>query len=596
VEVTRLFDLLDHTKEKYQDKFVLAHKEKGQWKTFNIEEYIQESNFVSYGLLAKGIKKGDVIATVSNNRVEWNFLDMGISQIGGIHLAIYPTISTEEYEYILCHAKPKFIFVSDKSLYSKIQPIANKVEEIEMVYTINEVSETPNWQEIVNLGKDNEYKFKELLGKIKENIHPDDVAAITYTSGTTGSPKGVMISHNNYLSNAIATSYVHGTKAGSRTLSFLPLSHVYERMLNYHFQYKGIAIYYAENLGTISENLNEISPEIFTSVPRVLELTYNKILAKGKELPWLQKKIFFWAVNLGYRYADDLKNSFLYRIQLAIARKLIFSKWKAALGGKLNIVVSGGASLQTKIARIFWAAGVHVLEGYGLTETSPVIAVANLSRREIKLGTVGPILDGVQVKFANDGELLCKGPNIMKGYYKQPELTAEVIDSEGWFHTGDIAILEDGKYLRITDRKKEIFKLNNGKYVAPQSIENKLKESFFIEQAMVIGENEKFASAIITPDYSFLYTWCSEHLVEYKNNAELINQSEVILCYQKEVNRINKTLGAAEQIKRFRLVTDEWTPQSGELSPTLKLKRRIIMAKYKDIIEQIYSIDNSIEN
>jgi long-chain acyl-CoA synthetase len=596
VEVTRLFDLLDHSKEKYQDKFVLAHKQKGEWKTFDIEEYIQKSNWVSYGLLAKGIQKGDIIATVSNNRVEWNFLDMGFYQIGAIHLAIYPTISTEEYEYILCHAKPKIIFVSDKSLYNKIQPIANKVDEIDIVYTINSVTDAPNWQEIVDLGKNNEQKFKNSLIQIKNSIESDDIAAITYTSGTTGNPKGVMISHQNYLSNAIATSHVHQTGPGSRTLSFLPLSHVYERMLNYHFQYKGISIYYAENLGTISENLNEISPEIFTSVPRVLELTYNKILTKGKELPWLQKKIFFWAVNLGYRYSDDLNNRFLYRFQLFIARKLVFSKWMTALGGKLRIVVSGGASLQTKIARVFWAVGIHVLEGYGLTETSPVIAVANLTRREIKLGTVGPILEGVEVKFAKDGELLCKGPNIMKGYYKQPELTAEVIDSEGWFHTGDIAILEDNKYLRITDRKKEIFKLNNGKYVAPQSIENKLKESFFIEQAMVIGENEKFASAIITPDYSFLYTWCSEHLVEYQNNAELINQAEVVSCYQKEVNRINKTLGAAEQIKRFRLVTDEWTPQSGELSPTLKLKRRIIMAKYKDIIEQIYNVDSLIEN
>jgi long-chain acyl-CoA synthetase len=595
VEVSRIFDLLQYSKEQYNLDVVLAHKRKGKWETFSIDQYINASNYVSYGLLALNIKKGDVIATVSNNRAEWNFIDMGMSQIGAVHLSIYPTISSEEYSYILKHAEPKILIVSDKSLYEKLKPIASEINSISIIYTINEVENANNWVEISDLGKKHEAEFQQELIDIKASIQPDDLCALTYTSGTTGLPKGVMISHYNYLSNAIATTKVHNTKPGSKALSFLPLSHVYERMMNYHFQHKGISIYYAESLATISDNLQEISPDLFTSVPRVLELTFNKILAKGKELPFLKKALFFWAVRVGYKYDTLQKGTLFYRAELAIARKLIFRQWINGLGGKLRIIVSGGACLQTKIARVFSAAGLNLLEGYGLTETSPVIAVANQITREIKLGTVGPILEGVQVKFAEDGEILCKGPNIMMGYYKQPELTAEVIDNEGWFHTGDIGVLEDNKFLRITDRKKEIFKLSNGKYVAPQAIENKLKESMFIEQALVIGENEKFASALISPNFSYLKSWGAHHKIQLNNNNDTIGNPVIIKRIQKEVNSINQRLGKTEQIKKFKLVADEWTPNSGELSPTLKLKRKVVFEKYKTLIDQIYACSSTAD-
>lgn len=587
MEVKRIFDLLEFARQKFPDKTILAHKRKGKWETFNIEEYIKWSNWVSLGLMAKGVVKGDIIATVTNNRAEWNFLDMGISQVGAIHLAIYPTIGVEEYQYILQHAEPKIVFVSDKALYAKIKKVADEIPSIQLVYCINEVEDAPNWTEVTTLGEQNIENLLE-LEKIKDSVLPDDIASITYTSGTTGIPKGVMISHDNYLSNAISTSKVHFAGSDCRSLSFLPLSHVYERTFSYHCQYKGIAVYYAESLATIVENLNEVKPQLFSSVPRVLEVIFTRIIGKGKDLPLFKKIIFFWAVRLGYRFNDNLKNSFWYNQKLKLARKLVFEQWKKGLGGNIQVVIAGGAALQTKMARVFWAAGINVLEGYGLTETSPVIASGNLVRDEVKLGTVGVVLEGVEVKIADDGEVLCKGPNVMKGYYKQPEQTAEVIDSEGWFHTGDIGVFEDGKYLRITDRKKEIFKLNNGKYIAPQSLENKLKESFFIEQVMVIGENEKFASAIISPNFSFLHNWCAIHKVNYRDNKELITLKPVLARFQREVNEINKTVGAAEQVKRFRLVTEEWTPFSGELSPTLKLKRRVIIERYKDLVDQIY--------
>lgn len=587
MEVTRVFDLLEYSRQLFPNKVILAHKRKGKWETFNIEEYIKWTNWVSLGLLAKNINKGDIIATVTNNRAEWNFLDMGINQVGAIHLAIYPTISSEEYSYILEHAQPKLVFVSDKALYEKLKPITDNIESIDMLYVINEVEGADNWTQFIDLGKENSSQLSR-LEDIKATVKPDDISAITYTSGTTGIPKGVMISHNNYISNALSTAKVHTTDATSKALSFLPLSHVYERTLNYHYQCKGIAIYYAESLSTIVENLNEVKPQIFSSVPRVLEVIFSRIISKGKDLPLIKKMIFFWAVNLGYQFDDKLNNSYWYKQKLKLARKLIFSQWQKGLGGNVDIIISGGAALQTKIARVFWAAGFKVIEGYGLTETSPVIASGDLVKEQIKLGTVGIILEGVQVKFDVDGEILCKGPNVMMGYYKEPEKTAEIIDNEGWLHTGDIGVLEEGLYIRITDRKKEIFKLSNGKYVAPQMLENKLKESFFVEQVMVIGENEKFASALISPNFSYLHNWCSLHKINYRDNKELITLKPVIARFQKEVNEINKTLGVAEQIKRFRLVTEEWTPNSGDLSPTLKLKRRVIVEKYKDIIEQIY--------
>jgi long-chain acyl-CoA synthetase len=397
-----------------------------------------------------------------------------------------------------------------------------------------------------------------------------------------------MLSHKNFLSNVQASLYLFPLGPEDKSLSFLPLSHVYERMVSYYYQSKGVSIYYAENMGTIGDNLKELSPSVFVAVPRVIEKTYDKIIAKGKDLTGIKKQLFFWAVNLGYRYKEE-NNGFFYMIQLKIARKLIFSKWKAALGGNLKFIISGGAALQSRLARVFWAAGIPIYEGYGLTETSPVISANHtMEPHNLMFGSVGTVIKNIEVKIAEDGEILMRGPSLMQGYFKAPDLTAETIDPEGWFHTGDIGKFEKDRFLVITDRKKEMFKLSSGKYIAPQVIENKLKESFFIEQAMVVGENEKFVSALISPNFSFLHDWCARQQIHYENNQELIKIPDVIARYQKEINTFNNQSGSFEKIKRFRLVADQWTPQTGELSPTLKLRRRIIYNNYESILFEIY--------
>jgi len=592
MEITRTFELLDRYKELFSHKTdALAGKQNGEWIRYSAKEYIQNANWVSYGLLALGFKKGDKIATISNNRPEWNFMDLGMARIGIIHVPIYPTIGSEEYDYILKHSQVKAVIFSTQLIWNKIKTIVEKQKSIEKIFSFNEIEGISSWKEIVNEGKKNETKFLEQVNEIKAGIDTHDMVTLIYTSGTTGNPKGVMLSHNNLVTNFISTSKAHGLGHEHRTLSFLPLCHVYERMMNYHFQYKGISIYYAENLGTITTDIKEVKPHIFNTVPRLLEKVYDGIIGKGKNLPYLQKQVFFWAVNLGLKYKINRKNRPFYNPQLKIARKLVFNKWKEALGGEDMLIVSGGAALQERLAKIFWAAGMPVLEGYGLTETSPVIAVNHYTPLKCKFGTVGPVLENVEVKIAEDGEILCKGPNIMLGYYKEPELTKEAIDNEGYFHTGDIGMLDDEGYLKITDRKKEMFKTSGGKYVAPQVVENKLKESFFIDQLMVIGENEKFASALISPNFKFLHDWCSIHKVQYRDNKELVHLPEVTARYQKEINKYNQELGETEKIKRFRLVCEEWSPQTGELSPTQKLKRNVVYEKYKDIIAEIYQHD-----
>jgi len=593
MEVTRTFDILDLYREKNIKDDALAGKEDGVWVKYSSAQYVEIASQVSYGLLAFGLKKGDRIATISNNRPEWNFVDMGMSQAGFIHVPIYPTISAEEYAYILNHAEPSLVFISDKMLFEKISPICEKITSIKAIFTFNQVERSRNWKELLELGKKNEEKYRDELVKIKNSIKPGDMVTILYTSGTTGFPKGVMLTHDNLISNVKASVGVHPLDFRHRALSFLPISHVYERLLNYHFQYKGISIYYAESMATIAANAQEIKPDLFSTVPRLLEGIYDKIIGKGKDLSFPKKQIFFWAVNLGLRFEHNRKNGWWYHVRLKLADKLIFSKWRAVLGGNVQIMVSGAASLQPRLIRIFWAAGIKVLEGYGLTETSPVIAVNNLTTNEIMFGTVGPAVDRVQVRIAEDGEILCKGPNVMSGYYKEPGLTREAIDADGWFHTGDVGTLVDNKYLKITDRKKEIFKLSSGKYIAPQVIENKLKESFFIQQAMVVGENEKFASAIISPNFPFLHEWASRHEIKYLDNEELINLKEVNDRFQREVNDVNKFLGEHEKIKRIRLVKDEWTANTGELSPTLKLKRKPLYEKYEPILKEIYSAGKS---
>jgi len=588
MEVTRIFDLLDRYAEHYQKDDVLAGKKNGTWVKYSTDDYIQNSYYFSYGLLGLGFKRGDKIATVSNNRPEWNITDMGMMQVGVVHVPIYPTISLEDYEHILKHSDVKAIIISDKLLHDKLKGLIEKLQSIHHVFTINEVKGVRSWSEIIDIGKTLEDKYKEKVLKLKASIRPEELATLIYTSGTTGSSKGVMLSHQNIVSNFIATSYIQPLDHQHKVLSFLPLCHIYERMVNYKFQYKGISIYYAENFGTIPANMKEIKADGFNTVPRLLERVFDKIVAKGKDLTGIKKRIFFWALNLGLRYELNGANGHLYEAQLKIADKLVFSKWREALGGNVKIIVSGGSALQPRLARVFWAAGMRVIEGYGLTETSPVVAVNHTVWPKIKFGTVGPILEGVEVKFAEDGEILTKGPNLMLGYYKDPDYTKEVVDADGWFHTGDVGMLVDDKFLKITDRKKEIFKLSSGKYVAPQVIENKFKESIFIEQIMVVGENEKFASALISPNLEYLHSWATLHKLQFRDNKELVSSKVVIARYQKEVDGINKTLGEHERIKRFRLVCEEWSPQSGELSPTLKLKRSVIYNKYDSVLREIF--------
>jgi long-chain acyl-CoA synthetase len=593
MEATRIFDLLENYKNEFSYKAdAFAYKSDGIWIPVSSAEYVQNANLLSYGLLSMGLRPGDKIATVSNNRPEWNFMDMAMCQAGMIHVPVYPTISDADFSYVLNHCEPKILLVSDKQLYEKLKPIAAEVKSIQDVYSFNTIKESRNWKEISELGRVNELLKKDELETIKKSIKPDSLATIIYTSGTTGNPKGVMLSHTNIMENVNGIKQVFNFNDTHRTLSFLPVSHIFERTIDYYFQAKGVSIYYAESLGTIANNIKEIKPHILIAVPRVLESIYDKIIGKGKDLKGIKKQLFFWAVNLGLKFEFHHKNGWFYHFKLKIADKLIFTKWREAVGGNIRIIAVGGAALQPRLARVFNAAGIPLVEGYGMTETSPVIAVNNYDKGEVMVGTVGPIFPGMQVKILEDGEIMAKGPCIMMGYYREPEITKETIEDSGWLHTGDIGVMIDNKYLKITDRKKEMFKLSSGKYVAPQSIENIFKESFFIEQAFVFGENQKFASALISPNFQFLHNWCSKHDVKFRDNLDLIQIPQVVQRFQKEVNELNKRLGQAEQIKRFRLVQEEWTPVSGELSPTLKLKRRFLQEKYQTIIDEIFLVDN----
>lgn len=589
MEVNRIFDLLPYYKNKFKPKAdVLAGKENGKWVTYNIDHYIETANYISYALLKLGIKKGDTIATITTNRPEWNFLDMGISQTGAIHVPIYPTISESDYKYILKHAEVKLVFVSGKELLSKIEHILPEIPSLQDIYSFEDIDHVKNLDELISLGKDNPDPAK--LEVIKQGIKPEDIATLIYTSGTTGNPKGVILSHNNILSNVKSVYSFFPVDEGCKSLSYLPVSHVYERTNLYIYQYLGVSIYYAENMGTISDNIKEISPEIFTTVPRLLEKIYDKIIAKGMKLPGIKKSLFFWAVNLGLQYDLDKPNGLLYRLQLKLANKLIFSKWRDALGGKLRVAVSGGAALQPRLAKIFTAAGIPVLEGYGLTETSPVLAVNTFEIGGIKSGTVGKPIPGVEIKIASDEEILARGPNIMIGYFKEPELTKAAIDSDGWFHTGDLGRIEPEGHLKITGRKKALFKTAMGKYISPEHIENKLVESPFIDAALVIGENQKFAAALIVPDFAHLESWCQGEGIEYTSNEKMVKLPEIRKRILKEIERFNKELGSAEQIKKIVIMEAEWTIQSQELTANLKLRRKFICDKYRTAINSIFDI------
>ncbi len=591
--VTRIFDILPQLLEKYNKPNALAAKENlsagqavGKWRTYSTQEFVDNVNHLSYGLYNLGLDREDKIAIIANNRPEWNFADFAIQQVGGVSVPIYPTISEHDLTFILNDAKIKYVFVSSTDLFKKVKAVSENIPTIKEIYTFNKVDGAKHWSELVNDGKQNP-KAKE-IDAIKSTIKPNDLFSILYTSGTTGNPKGVMLSHNNLISNSIASQVLAPFESNWKALSFLPLNHVYERMLSTLYFYLGVSVYYAESIDTIGENLKEVQPQIFGTVPRLLEKVYDKIVAKGEEQTGIKKKLFFWALNLGLRYELHGANGWWYEFQLKIANKLVFTKWREALGGKVIAVASGGAALQPRLARVFQAARIIVLEGYGLTETSPVIAVNNFLPNGIKFGTVGTIIDKVTVKFAEDGEILVKGPNVMLGYFNRPDATAEAIDSDGWFHTGDIGILEDNRFLKITDRKKEIFKTSGGKYIAPMMIENRLKESPFIEQVMVIGENQKFASALIVPAFAHLKEYCKHNNIEYTSNEEIIKNPAIKAMIYEEVEKINKTLAQYETIKRPELLSREWSIENNEMTPKLSLKRKVIMAANKVLIDKIF--------
>jgi len=586
-DVTRLFDILPHYAHSFKPKNdVLAGKDNGQWVKYSIKDYISAADNISFGLLKLGVKPGDNVATISGGRPEWNLVDMGIQQAGAIHVPIYPTISEKDYKYILAHAGVKVIFISGWDTYRKIEHIVGDLEGLLGIYCFKETEGVKPIGELISLGMDNPEPAK--VDAIKAGIKTDDLATIIYTSGTTGHPKGVMLTHSNIISNFMAVKEIPPIGEEGRALSYLPLCHIYERMLVYLYQYLGISVYYAESPATVGDNLRDIKPHILSTVPRLLEKVFDRIMNSGRKLTGVKKMIFFWAVNVGKHYELYGAKGPYYKLKLAIARKLVFSKWQEALGGNLKVIVSGGAALHTRLAHIFWAAGIPVLEGYGLTETSPVIAVNNFEANGVKFGTVGPILKNTTVQIAEDHEILCKGPGLMQGYYKEPELTAAAIDKDGWFHTGDLGQIESEGHLKITGRKKEIFKTSFGKYVSPELVENMLKESAFIDALMVVGENQKYAAAIIAPDFNHLRSWCEIKGIPYTSNTEMVALERIQKRFQKEIHKYNKHLGATEQIKAFELLDSEWTVDSGELTATLKLRRTFLHGKYETVIDKLF--------
>ncbi len=583
--IQRLFDIPYYQLKTNPQDVMFSTKINGKWTAVSTQEFIDKVNATSRGLIAHGIEPGDKVGLVSSNRVEWNIMDIAIQQVGAIGVPIYPNISTKDYQYIFNDAGITLCCTGTDELYEKIKSIQPELPTLKYLFAFDRLEGAPFWEEIAEKG--GEVDHKEVEARMA-NIKNEDLATMIYTSGTTGNPKGVMLSHNNILSNVTACIPRIPAHKDSKSLSFLPVCHVYERMLHYLYIRIGCSIYFAESLETIGDNIREVQPDIFTAVPRLIEKVYAKIIAKGDELTGIKRSLFFWAVALGEEFEQEGKSGW-YKLKLAIARKLIFSKWKEALGGNVKAIASGAAALQPRLARIFMAAEIPILEGYGLTETSPVISV-NCLINGVKFGTVGTVIDGVEVKIAEDGEILAKGPNVMMGYYNQPEKTKEVLEDDGWFHTGDIGEMVDGKYLKITDRKKEIFKTSGGKYIIPQVMENKFKESRFIEQIMVIGEGKKHPAALIVPQYEFVQDWLKRKEIKLSDdsNASLIANQEVIDRIQEEVDHYNKGFGKFEQIKKFALLENEMAVETGELTPTLKLKRKIILEIHKAKVNEIY--------
>ena len=591
-QATRLFDCLAINVRENPLEDMLAAKEGGQWKKYSTATVKEMVDKLSAGLLSIGVGCGDMspegrdkVAILSKNRPEWIMLDLAVQQIGAILTPLYPTINVNELEFVLNDAQAKVVFVNDQDLYLKVLSLKDRLPQLKFIYTFEHVANAAHWKELLQASTP---ALIEQIPSISARIGGEDLATIIYTSGTTGTPKGVMLSHSNVMTNVKASLPCFPPGDNMRALSFLPLNHILERMVTYLYLYKGTAIYYAESMDTIGDNLKEVKPHLFTTVPRLLEKVYDKIMLKGNELTGTKRKLFFWAHSLAEKFEINTSLSPLYKFQLALANKLIFSKWREALGGNVKAIISGGAACQVRLIRIFTAARIVIMEGYGLTETSPVISVNRFDEHGREFGSVGPFIEGVEVKIAEDGEILCKGPNIMIGYYKRPDLTTEVMQGD-WFMTGDIGTFSSRGHLKITDRKKELFKTSGGKYVAPLPIESRLKESIFIEQTMVIGADRKFVSALIVPSFPNLLDWCRQQGIQETDPAMLCKHPRIIEHYQELIESFNKFFNPVEQVKKFSLLPNDWGVDSGELTPKLSLKRKVILEKFKEAIEQIYA-------
>ncbi len=587
-EPKRLFDLMYYMNEKNPKPDMLCNKESdGSWRKYSNKEVIEIVNKLSLGLMKYGIKPGDKIGLVSNNRPEWNFIDLAMLQIGAVNVPIYPTITEADYKFIFNNSEIKLCFVSNADLFSKVSNIKSEVPSLQDVYTIDEVSGARNWKEVLNMG---EGGSNDDLQSLKDNVQPGELATIIYTSGTTGVPKGVMLSHNNILSNVLSVCQVLPLDNTKTTLSFLPLCHIFERTVTYCYFYNGCSTYYAQSIDTVGDDLKEVKPHYFSTVPRLLEKVYDKIVAKGNALEGTKKKLFFWAMELGHEW-EPKDRGLIYEIKLTIARKLIFSKWKEALGGDIEGIITGAAALQQRLARVFNAAGISVRQGYGMTESSPVISIDRFDDDDSMVGSVGRPIPGVEVKIdPKNGEILCKGPNVMMGYYKRPDATAETIDSDGWLHTGDVGTFADGKYLKITDRIKMLFKTSGGKYVAPQVIENKFVESPLIEQIVITGNDEKFVGALIVPNEEQLAHFCGECGIANGSMNEMIVHKEVLDKFDAICKEFNPNFGHVEQVKRYKLLTKAFSIEDGELTPTMKVKRKVVLEKYAKEIAEIYDV------
>jgi long-chain acyl-CoA synthetase len=585
---TRLFDFISHQRDHHPLEKSFSTKYNGKWESISSEIFCEQAEAISNALIELGIEAQDKIAMISsNNRTEWSLVDIGLLTVGAVNVPIYPTISAQDYEYILNHSESQYCFVSDKEVYDKVMAVKKNIKSLKKVYSFDQIDGCAHWSELLDIGKDKPHQAT--VQKRKDEVNPADLATIIYTSGTTGVPKGVMLSHHNVVSNVLSSSKRLPLTIGEASaLSFLPVCHIFERVILYIYMYNSVSVYFAESLETIADNLREVKPQVMTAVPRLLEKVYDKIYAKGEELSGIKQKLFYWAVNIGLQYEPYGQNGAWYEFKLKIARKLILSKWQEALGGNLKLIASGSAALQPRLARVFTAAGMTLVEGYGLTETSPVISVNDMRKSHFRIGTVGKVIDGVTVKIAEDGEILCKGPNVMMGYYKEEAKTKEVMTGE-FFHTGDIGELDQEGFLKITDRKKEMFKTSGGKYIAPQVIENQMKQSLFIEQIMVVGAGRKMPTALIQPNVEFVMNWLSDHGIQVNSLEEAVKENKLIAAFQKEIDHHNSFFGSWEQIKKFQLTPNEWTIDEGHLTPTMKLKRKVIAEKYTALIEDMYA-------